>query len=63
MNSGFQQLLHGDGRHKFFLPGFSSTSLFPALDPKKMDTQDRSGSVCFLNLNYTNPLDDRKNKK
>jgi hypothetical protein len=63
MNSSFQQLLHGDGGHKIFLLGFSSTSLFPAFDPKKLDTRDRSGSVCFLNLNYTNPINDRNQKK
>jgi hypothetical protein len=64
MNSGFQQLLHGDGGHRFFLLGFSSTSLFPAVDPRKQDTQDRSGSVCFLIIfYYTNLLDNRKLEK
>jgi hypothetical protein len=64
MNSGFQQLLHGDGGHRFFLLGFSSTSLFPAVDPRKQDTQDRSGSVCFLIiLHYINIFHGRKLKK
>jgi hypothetical protein len=64
MNSGFQQLLHGDGGHRFFLLGFSSTPLSPVVDPRKPDTQDRSGSVRFLKtLYYTNLYNDGKLKK
>jgi hypothetical protein len=64
MNSGFQQLLHGDGGHRFSLLGFSSTSLSQAVDPKRQDTQGRSGSVCFLKtIYYINLFRGRKLKK